>query len=233
MRCSSVRVRRARPARLSRRASAFTARFNNCSRVHTRAGIQASPGRRRPRSTARSSATHAAYIEGNCNAGWNKAREEKCCSTQERRAVGVATERPTRRSLARPQDLWCDHHSAGTIVREKRPGRSAAEDVLAEPSQLADQLGTDPDQAPVMRTSGLLELRRRDSVLLHLDVQRLVVGSEQPRRLALVPSRALEDPADRVLFGIRRGRLGDLLEGGPVGRRFGRDGRVTERRRRA
>src|SRR5436305_1978035 len=51
-----------------------------------------------------------------------------------------------------------------------------------------------------------------DRVALHLDVQRLVVGSEEPRRLALVATGDLEDAADRVLLGVRRGRVGGLLQ---------------------
>src|SRR6267378_6254420 len=70
------------------------------------------------------------------------------------------------------------------------------------------------------RLSKLSELPCKYAVLLHLDVQGLVVGSEEPRRLALVPLGPLEDLADRMLFGIRRGRLGDLLQRGTVGYRL-------------
>src|SRR2546427_4792006 len=55
------------------------------------------------------------------------------------------------------------------------------------------------------------EQPRVDAVLLHLDVQGFVVGSEEPRRLALVPTGGLEDAADRVLLGVRRGRVCGLL----------------------
>src|SRR5437867_1590396 len=65
------------------------------------------------------------------------------------------------------------------------------------------------------------ELRRQlperpsvNAVLLHLAVQGLVVGSEKPRRLALVPTGGLEDPVDRPPLGVRHSRLGDLLERG-------------------
>src|SRR5258705_77556 len=58
------------------------------------------------------------------------------------------------------------------------------------------------------------ERPRVDSVLLHLEVQGFVVGSEQSRRLALVPPGGLEDPVDRPPLGVCRGRLGDLLERG-------------------
>src|SRR2546426_1445245 len=43
-----------------------------------------------------------------------------------------------------------------------------------------------------------------------------VVGPEQPRRLALVPAGDLEYPADGLLLGVRRSRLGDLLHHGPA-----------------
>src|SRR2546426_5992508 len=58
------------------------------------------------------------------------------------------------------------------------------------------------------------ELPRVATVLLHLEVQGLVVGSEEPRRLAPVPTGDLEDPADRLLLGVRRGRLGDVSQRG-------------------
>src|SRR5207237_7750487 len=39
-----------------------------------------------------------------------------------------------------------------------------------------------------------------------------VIGADEPRRLALVSPRALEDPSDRSLLGLHRGRLGNLLK---------------------
>src|SRR6267143_4589903 len=65
------------------------------------------------------------------------------------------------------------------------------------------------------RLSKLSELPCRYAVLLHLDVQGLVVGSEEPRRLALVPTGDLEGSADRMLLGIRRGPSGDFPQRGP------------------
>src|SRR2546426_6010455 len=56
------------------------------------------------------------------------------------------------------------------------------------------------------------ELAGVDIVVLHLEVQRFVVGSKEPRRLALVPPGGLEDPVDRLPLGVRRGRVGDPLE---------------------
>src|SRR5439155_21604016 len=53
------------------------------------------------------------------------------------------------------------------------------------------------------RRSQLPEPSRVNAVLLHLEVQGLVVGSEKPRRLALVSPRGLEGPADRPLLGVR------------------------------
>src|SRR5713101_9849717 len=51
-----------------------------------------------------------------------------------------------------------------------------------------------------------------NAVLLHLEVQGLVVGSKVSGRLALVAPGGLEDPADRPPLGVRHSRLGDLLE---------------------
>ena len=61
------------------------------------------------------------------------------------------------------------------------------------------------------RGQRLPELRGVDAVLLHLEVQGLVVGAEEPRRLAFVPSRGVKGHADRLALGVRRGRLGELL----------------------
>src|SRR6266550_3453830 len=60
------------------------------------------------------------------------------------------------------------------------------------------------------RGNVLPELRGVDTVLLHLQVQGLVVGAEEPRRLALVSSRGLKGQTDCVPLGVRRGRLRDL-----------------------
>src|SRR6267378_110325 len=70
------------------------------------------------------------------------------------------------------------------------------------------------------RRSQLPEPSRVNAVLLHLKVQGLVVGSEKPRRLALVATGDLEDPADRLLLGVRCGGLGDLPQRGVDGRRL-------------
>ena len=51
-----------------------------------------------------------------------------------------------------------------------------------------------------------------NSVLLHLKVQGLVVGSEDPSGLALVPHGGLEGPADRLLFSLRGRCPCDLLQ---------------------
>src|SRR2546427_10578474 len=82
------------------------------------------------------------------------------------------------------------------------------------------------------RRSQLPEPARVNAVLLHLEVQGLVVGSEKPRRLALVPTGDLEDPADRLLLGVRCGGLGDLPQRGVDGRRLSAEcGRRGLRRR--
>src|SRR5437773_9314366 len=70
------------------------------------------------------------------------------------------------------------------------------------------------------RRSQLPEPSRVNAVLLQLEVERLVVGSEKPRRLALVATGDLEDPADRLLLGVRCGGLGDLPQRGVEGRRL-------------
>src|SRR5437879_13707764 len=62
------------------------------------------------------------------------------------------------------------------------------------------------------RRSRLPELRCGNAVLLHLEVQRLVVHAEQSSRLALVPSGGLKGRADRPSFRIHGSHLGDLLE---------------------
>ena len=57
--------------------------------------------------------------------------------------------------------------------------------------------------------AGLPERHARYAVLLHRDMQGLVVGSEEPRRLAVVPLGTLQDPADHLLLSIRNGWLRD------------------------
>src|SRR6266513_3005978 len=75
--------------------------------------------------------------------------------------------------------------------------------------------GADSHALRRARLSKLPKLRCRYAVLLHLEVQGLVVGSEEPRRLALVPTGDLEGPADRLLLGIGRGPSGDFSQRGP------------------
>src|SRR5207244_11203150 len=48
--------------------------------------------------------------------------------------------------------------------------------------------------------------------VLSLVLRLCVVGAQGPRRSALVPTGALEDAADRVLLGLRCGRVRDLLQ---------------------
>src|SRR5437879_8826448 len=72
--------------------------------------------------------------------------------------------------------------------------------------------------APVLRWARLSERSKlccRYAVLLHLEVQGLVVGSEEPCRLALVPAGDLEGSADRLLLGTRRSPSGDFPKRGP------------------
>src|SRR5881409_2969320 len=68
-----------------------------------------------------------------------------------------------------------------------------------------------------MRTSTRGESRLPEThslytVLLHIEVYGFVVGSEESRCLALVPPGGLEDPTDRLLLGVCRGRLADRLQ---------------------
>ena len=80
------------------------------------------------------------------------------------------------------------------------------------------------------RCSQIPEPPGLNAVLLHLEVQGLVVGAEVSRRLALVPLAGVEGTADRLLLGVGCGRLGDLLQRGVERRRlstqYGRRGRV-------
>jgi len=56
------------------------------------------------------------------------------------------------------------------------------------------------------------ELHRGNAVLLHLYVQRLVVGLEQPRRLALVSVRGLKGALDRLPLRLGDRATGNLLQ---------------------
>lgn len=66
-----------------------------------------------------------------------------------------------------------------------------------------------------IRGSGVLEDSEPvgpDAVLLHLAVQRPVVGSQVPGRLALIPPGSFQGTANRVLLGIGEGRLANRLQ---------------------
>src|SRR3989440_3837876 len=85
------------------------------------------------------------------------------------------------------------------------------------------------------RCSQIPEPPGLNAVLLHLEVQGLVVGAEVSRRLALVPPAGVEGLADRLLLGVGCGRVGDLLQRGVERRRLstecGRRGRVDRQDR--
>src|SRR5207249_3835409 len=115
-------------------------------------------------------------------------RERRSAPT--RRRFGVA-------SLVRRQEPWRAHHGAKTMAR---PHPTAGSTVTACWPELGG--GRSGQRLP--------ELRGVDTVLLHLQVQGLVVGAEEPRRLALVSSRGLEGQADCVPLGVRCGRVGEL-----------------------
>src|SRR3989449_4829584 len=65
------------------------------------------------------------------------------------------------------------------------------------------------------RRADLLEPPGVDAVLLDLEVEGLVVGAQAARGLGLVPVASLEGLADRLALGVRRGRVGDLLQRRP------------------
>src|SRR3989442_2631057 len=88
-------------------------------------------------------------------------------------------------------------------IRERLPKRPVGVDTA---SSRADSHNFLP-----VRRSGLSEPRSRYAVLLHLEVQGLVVGSEVSGRCAPVSPGGLEPLTDRLPLGIRRGRLTDLL----------------------
>lgn len=69
------------------------------------------------------------------------------------------------------------------------------------------------------RRSEVPEPLRVDAVLLHFEVQGLVLGPEEPRRLAPVPVSGLDGAVDRRALGVRAGRLGDPLERDSPGER--------------
>src|SRR5437879_2606425 len=91
---------------------------------------------------------------------------------------------PGAESLVRWPDLWCVHHGAAT--------REPADD---------------------SRRLGLPELVCGNAELLDLDVQRLVVHPEEPRRLALVPPCGLKRQANRLPLRFR-GRAASALPQG-------------------
>src|SRR2546426_12584328 len=112
-----------------------------------------------------------------------------------------------RERRVQPQELWRGHH--GAAAREP-PGVQAL-----TPAQIASRSASAEARAAIFfrnarlppgeaRRSEPPELPRGDAVLLHLEVQGLVVGAEEPRRLAPLPTGDLKDPADRLLLGVRR-----------------------------
>src|SRR5437870_734066 len=130
---------------------------------------------------------------------------------------------------------WCSHHGVaapraspsdhGAITRaggrKPRPARGYR---LTGAAKIA---------TGESRRSALPEPPGVDTVLLDLEVEGLVVGAQAPRRLGLVPLAGLEGLADRLALGVRRRRLGDLLERRP-NRRWtaaarDRPGRVEQR----
>src|SRR5690349_7029679 len=66
------------------------------------------------------------------------------------------------------------------------------------------------------------EQPRVDAVLLYLEVKRFVVSAKKPRRFALVTPSELQNAADGLFFGLRRGRVRDLLQRAIARRRFAR-----------
>src|SRR2546427_8614409 len=109
--------------------------------------------------------------------------------------------------------------------RNEEPGVSRGGRALSAWTRgIAPMSGVDSRCSQIPEPPGL------NVVLLHLEVQGLVVGAEVSRRLALVPLAGAEGPADRLLLGVACGRVGDLLQRGVDRRRLstkcGRRGRV-------
>src|SRR5207249_7845779 len=71
------------------------------------------------------------------------------------------------RSLVPWQELWREHHGVKTVARPPERQSSSSRSV--------------PSELPC-----------RDAVLLDLEVQSLVVGSEESRRCALIPPRGMK-----------------------------------------
>ncbi len=65
--------------------------------------------------------------------------------------------------------------------------------------------GADSHALRRARLSQLSELPCRYAMLLHLKVHSLIVGSEEPHHLALVPTGDLEGPADGLPLGAQGG----------------------------
>src|SRR5207247_5906858 len=74
---------------------------------------------------------------------------------------------PATRGLVWLQELWREHHGVKTVARP-------------------------PERQSSLSRSVPSELPCRDAVLLDLEVQSLVVGSEESRRCALIPPRGMK-----------------------------------------
>src|SRR5213592_4398945 len=125
---------------------------------------------------------------------------------RERRGAKGPRERPSRGVGRSPTLVSKARYRARAPWREDQSQAGATEQVIGS---------SERGWPHVRRESGfahLPEQHARYAVLLHLDMQGLVVGSKEPRRLALVPLGVLKNPADRLLFGVRRGCLGDFFE---------------------
>src|SRR2546427_8063443 len=81
----------------------------------------------------------------------------------------------------------------------------------------AHTMAPPPESQRESRRLGLPELFCGNAELLYLDVQRLVVHPEEPRRLALVPPCGLKRQADRPPLRFRRRHARDLPEGKAAG----------------
>src|SRR2546427_3713574 len=102
------------------------------------------------------------------------------------------------RSRVQSQELWRRHHGAAAIEPAGGRGlRDRARSPCGDP-----------------RSGRRPEISGVDIVVLHFEVQGLVVHLEEPRRLTLVPARGVKGQADRL--ALRLG--GRPVERSPSGR---------------
>src|SRR5206468_2026082 len=95
-----------------------------------------------------------------------KTRARAGASSSRRRTGSAKSVRADERGNPTPR-VWCRGKNSGANTMARRPWRGR-------------------------QTSGAAELPCQDAVLLDLEVQSLVVGSEESRRRALIPPRGMK-----------------------------------------